>query len=196
MVPGAAEAAPAREGTDNYSRERAAYNFIPRGVGGAAGTRRRPRAPSFPVAPGIVIPQRAPQGAPAAAAPCSPRASAVTRPLPPPAATARMPAQQRPLKRCICHLPARPDAPPALPCPARPAGASGSGTGTPGRRRPRQPAPQHLVQAVDFLGGIDHFATAGALGIHFAAPLGRRLRRAAAAEVAVRRAALDGAAGG
>lgn len=54
-----------------------------------------------------------------------------------------------------------------------------------------------LVQAVDFLGGIDHFATAGALGVHFAAPLGRRLPRAVAAatEAAVRRARVDGSPG-
>lgn len=46
-----------------------------------------------------------------------------------------------------------------------------------------------LVQAVDFLGGIDHFPTAGALGVHGAAPPGLRLP---AAEAAARRAGCTG----
>lgn len=146
--------------------------------------------------PGTVIPGRAPQGAPAAAAPARPAPARWHGHCP-------RPRWQRGCRRAAAlktlRLPpaGSPRCPAARPCPARPAGAAGSGTGTPGRRRPRgPPTPQHLVQAVDFLGGIDHFATAGALGVHFAAPLGRRLRRAAVAEVAARRDALDGAAGG
>lgn len=64
----------------------------------------------------------------------------------------------------------------ALPCPPRRSRGERDGHAREAPSLP-SPAPQHLVQAVDFLGGIDHFATAGALGVHFVAPLGRRLRR-------------------